>query len=189
MPSPNRRDADADADAPVPAALRGLVVNHVSSFDYFVERGLSEVTRLMPPVQFQAPGTSDAAHRVSLWLEDVRIGKPTREGEGSARSRDPRVFPRECRESSVTYKAPMTATAAWCVGPRGADAETHRREFRLTSIPTMVQSSACHLSRLTQKQLVGKGEERKEMGGYFVCNGNERIVRLLIQQRRHYVMA
>ena len=189
MPSPNRRDADADADAPVPAALRGLVVNHVSSFDYFVERGLSEVTRLMPPVQFQAPGTSDAAHRVSLWLEDVGIGKPTREGEGSARSRDPRVFPRECRESSVTYKAPMTATAAWCVGPRGADAETHRREFRLTSIPTMVQSSACHLSRLTQKQLVGKGEERKEMGGYFVCNGNERIVRLLIQQRRHYVMA
>ena len=189
MPSPNRRDADADADAPVPAALRGLVVNHVSSFDYFVERGLSEVTRLMPPVQFQAPGTSDAAHRVSLWLEDVRIGKPTREGEGSARARDPRVFPRECRESSVTYKAPMTATAAWCVGPRGADAEVYRREFRLTSIPTMVQSSACHLQRLTQKQLVGKGEEQKEMGGYFICNGNERIVRLLIQQRRHYVMA
>ena len=189
MPSPERRDADANADAPVPAALRGLVVNHVSSFDYFVERGLSEVTRLMPPVQFQAPGTSDAAQRVSLWLEDVRIGKPTREGEGSARARDPRVFPRECRESSVTYKAPMTATAAWCVGPRGADAETHRREFRLTSIPTMVQSSACHLHRLTQKQLVGKGEEQKEMGGYFICNGNERIVRLLIQQRRHYVMA
>lgn len=28
-----------------------------------------------------------------------------------------------------------------------------------------------------------------EMGGYFVCNGIERIIRCLIQQRRHYVMA
>lgn len=27
------------------------------------------------------------------------------------------------------------------------------------------------------------------MGGYFICNGIERIIRCLIQQRRHYVMA
>ena len=28
-----------------------------------------------------------------------------------------------------------------------------------------------------------------EVGGYFICNGLERIIRMLIQQRRHYVMA
>ncbi len=28
-----------------------------------------------------------------------------------------------------------------------------------------------------------------ELGGYFICNGLERIVRMLIQQRRHYIMA
>ncbi len=27
------------------------------------------------------------------------------------------------------------------------------------------------------------------MGGYFICNGIERIIRLLILQRRHYIMA
>ncbi len=27
------------------------------------------------------------------------------------------------------------------------------------------------------------------MGGYFVCNGIERLIRLLVQTRRHYVMA
>ena len=27
------------------------------------------------------------------------------------------------------------------------------------------------------------------MGGYFICNGIERIIRLLVQQRRHYIMA
>jgi len=27
------------------------------------------------------------------------------------------------------------------------------------------------------------------MGGYFICNGLERIIRCLIAQRRHYIMA
>ena len=108
----------------------------------------------MPPVQFQAPGTSDAAQRVSLWLEDVRIGKPTREGEGSARARDPRVFPRECRESSVTYKAPMTATAAWCMGPRGADAEVYENWMPCSthmqnSVARMRSQSLASLAKLT----------------------------------------
>ena len=38
-------------------------------------------------------------------------------------------------------------------------------------------------------QLVAAKEESNEMGGYFICNGIERIIRCLIQQRRHYVMA
>ena len=38
-------------------------------------------------------------------------------------------------------------------------------------------------------QLVQAKEESVEMGGYFICNGIERIIRMLIQQRRHYIMA
>ena len=37
--------------------------------------------------------------------------------------------------------------------------------------------------------MMKKGEEANEMGGYFICNGIERVLRMLIQQRRHYVMA
>ena len=32
-------------------------------------------------------------------------------------------------------------------------------------------------------------EESTEFGGYFICNGIERIIRMLVQQRRHYIMA
>ena len=32
-------------------------------------------------------------------------------------------------------------------------------------------------------------EEGTEFGGYFVVNGIERVVRMLIQPRRHYIMA
>ena len=37
------------------------------------------------------------------------------------------------------------------------------------------------------KALVRHKEEAQEFGGYFIVNGNERIVRMLIMPRRNYV--
>src|SRR5260370_37922337 len=42
---------------------------------------------------------------------------------------------------------------------------------------------------MTAAQLVAHHEEAEEFGGYFIINGIERIIRLLILQRRHYVLA
>ena len=36
---------------------------------------------------------------------------------------------------------------------------------------------------------MGVKEEGTDFGGYFVVNGIERVVRMLIQPRRHYIMA
>ena len=46
-------------------------------------------------------------------------------------------------------------------------------------IPMMVRSGRCHLAGLSPRELVARKEEASEMGGYFICNGNERAVRLL----------
>lgn len=46
-----------------------------------------------------------------------------------------------------------------------------------------------HLFSSCSEQLVKRKEESLEVGGYFICNGLERIIRMLIQQRRHYIMA
>ena len=185
IPRPEGLTGEEYNSAPVPDALHGLVHNHVASFDYFVERGLSEVVERLQSVAFQAPGTTDDAARIKIWFEDVRIGKPSREGDASVRAQDPRVFPRECREASITYKSPMTATVCWSKGGLG---DVYRREFRMCMFPVMVRSAACHLAGLNRSQLIGRGEEAHEMGGYFILNGNERIIRLLVQQRRHYIM-
>ncbi|CAI5957947.1 unnamed protein product [Closterium sp. NIES-65] len=45
-----------------------------------------------------------------------------------------------------------------------------------------------HPRHLTQEQLVRRKEESIELGGYFICNGIERLIRLLIAPRRNYVM-
>jgi DNA-directed RNA polymerase I subunit RPA2 len=48
----------------------------------------------------------------------------------------------------------------------------------------MVKSKKCYLRRMSRSDLVKHKEEGNEMGGYFICNGIERIIRCLIMQVR-----
>lgn len=57
---------------------------------------------------------------------------------------------------------------------------------RLGELPIMVLSKSCHLANKTSRQLVALKEEDNEMGGYFIVNGIERIIRLLQVQRRNH---
>ena len=43
----------------------------------------------------------------------------------------------------------------------------------------MVQSSRCHLKDLSPSKLVDLKEEANEMGGYFIMNGIERVIRYI----------
>jgi DNA-directed RNA polymerase I subunit RPA2 len=62
-------------------------------------------------------------------------------------------------------------------------------EKAIGEIPIMVKSDACNLSGLGPAQLVAHGEEAEEMGGYFIVNGNEKVLRMLVMPRRNYVSA
>ena len=53
---------------------------------------------------------------------------------------------------------------------------------RLGHLPIMVKSKKCHLRKKSCAELVAAKEESLEMGGYFICNGIERIIRILILQ-------
>ena len=59
----------------------------------------------------------------------------------------------------------------------------------LGGIPIMVKSNLCHLYGLSPAELVARHEEAEELGGYFVINGIERLIRLLIVNRRNHVSA
>ena len=43
--------------------------------------------------------------------------------------------------------------------------------------PILVKSELCNLHGLSPAELVGKREDHNEMGGYFIINGNEKVVR------------
>ena len=81
----------------------------------------------------------------------------------------------------TTYKAPLTADLCWRTGT----GPIQRLPRRLGGLPIMVKSRACGLRSLRRAALVSAREESTEFGGYFICNGIERVLRLLIQPRRH----
>lgn len=60
---------------------------------------------------------------------------------------------------------------------------------RFGALPMMVGSKNCHLRNMSRDQLVNAKEDSNEFGGVFICNGIERIIRMLIQPRRHFIMA
>ncbi|TPP58563.1 DNA-directed RNA polymerase subunit beta [Fasciola gigantica] len=56
-------------------------------------------------------------------------------------------------------------------------------------LPVMVLSKACNLSRLSRANFPKHGEEEREVGGYFIVNGKERVLRLLVMTRRNFPLA
>lgn len=111
----------------------------------------------------------------------MNIGYPIKEDD----SIDTRLLPHECRERGISYTAPLTITLCHQVN----DGEVVMTERRLGQLPIMVGSNRCHLSRMSPAERVACGEEVYELGGYFICNGLERLIRLLQVPRRHVIMA
>ena len=61
--------------------------------------------------------------------------------------------------------------------------------FVSSSLNIKVQSVRCNLRSLSSAELVRRHEEPEEFGGYFIINGNERLIRYLILPRRNHVIA
>ena len=162
------------------ARLQALFAPHVHSFDYFLDEGLS---RCVAGLEAQELAHPAGGPRLRFWLESVKVSKPMRVEPGLLESKP--LYPAECRERAVSYKGAMHGFFCYQVG----DGEPERIERRLGLMPVMVRSKLCHLHGLSGRGLVAKHEEGGECGGFFVCNGNERAIRLLIAPRRNHMMA
>ena len=46
----------------------------------------------------------------------------------------------------------------------------------LGKMPVMIKSKYCHLHGMKEEQLIENGEDPKDPGGYFILNGNERVL-------------
>lgn len=109
-----------------------------------------------------------------VWVEQLHLEKPCK--EGGAFSSENALYPVECRERGISYSGPLYASVS-----RKIDNEQIQTfKVKLGDLPIMVKSNYCHLHDLTPEDLVAKREDLTNFGGYFIINGNERLVRMLI---------
>ena len=111
------------------------------------------------------------------------MSKPVYSDRTSTASGDRRVYPTHAREGLQTYAAKMNIKILHRVNGGLWQSETKE----LGKLPIMVRSLRCNLRGLPSSELVRRGEESEELGGYFIVNGNEKIVRFLIVPRRNHV--
>ncbi|GIL75864.1 hypothetical protein Vretimale_5574 [Volvox reticuliferus] len=168
-----------DFCADVPEVYQRLVEPHVESYNLFITEGISRISETLQTFEVTHPSTGEV---LRFWWTDVRVSRPVAE---SARKGSNRILPRDCREAGTSYRGTLSATFNWQVG----DEMPRTEEKLLGGMPIMVRSRACWLHDKTRGELVEMHEEANEMGGYFICNGIERIIRCLVLQRRHYIMA
>ena len=182
-------------------ALHELTAPHVESFNALwaedpsrdapatgVEgAGLLErsLATLPERVVFDGQGPDGTlGNRLALRIDSVALSRPL-VPDRAKDARDRRVFPDECRNRLITYRGRLTARVSWTVN--GGEEQSEIRD--LGQVPIMVGSNRCHLRGLSSAQLVARHEEPNEMGGYFILNGNERLIRFLILTKANHVMA
>jgi DNA-directed RNA polymerase I subunit RPA2 len=136
------------------------------------------------------PGWDDASeprqrNRLHVRVREVFMGKSELPPSNKLESSKREVYPAECRERHSTYRGRLRGRLEYRVN--NGEWKESVREFGF--VPIMLRSNRCHLEGLSPKELVNRREETEELGGYFIVNGIEKLIRMLIVNRRNFPMA
>nr|XP_028963223.1 DNA-directed RNA polymerase I subunit 2 [Malus domestica] len=159
------------------AAVRELFRHHIESFDYLVTKGLEVLLSKIKPIEIVDPSTNNT---LTIWLGDPALYRPYKE---ESKMMQVPLLPFECRQAKLSYTGKFMAEVCFKYNDSGA---VIREKFNFGQLPIMLQSKLCHLRGATPQKLVSYKEEASEMGGYFILNGLERVVRLVILPKRNY---
>ena len=163
------RATDQDKWLLLPAFLqvKGLVKQHIDSFNYFVDVDIKNIVKANNKV------TSDVDPRFWLKYIDINVGFPDRNEEAVI---DRKVTPNECRLRDITYSAPIIATIQYTRGKYIV-----QRNVNIGRLPIMLRSSKCVLTGRTEVELARMIECPLDPGGYFVVKGTEKVI--LVQEQ------
>jgi DNA-directed RNA polymerase subunit B len=141
---------------------KGLVRQHLDSYNDFIERGIQQVIDEIGGIDLDIEG-------VDVKFGQVRLGKPSvKEADGSR----PEIFPNEARLRNLSYTAPIYLEMS--LVKRGR--EQPPVEVYIGEMPVMLKSKLCKLSGKSEDELIAAGEDPLDPGGYFIVNGSERVI-------------
>ncbi len=144
-----------------------FVESNIKSFNRFIEKDMQEIVErtgeIIPTIIPQE------VENFKIKLSNVKVGLPEiTEADGSKRA----LYPMEARLRKLTYAAPMTITVSSHIN----NVQRESFETEMGKLPIMLKSKYCHLSNMKKEELIKQGEDPYDLGGYFILNGNERVL-------------
>ncbi|MCW4052046.1 MAG: DNA-directed RNA polymerase subunit B'', partial [Candidatus Bathyarchaeota archaeon] len=150
---------------------KGLVRQHLDSYNKFIDQGLQEIIDEMDAIQIELPENPYKIKLGQAWVIDpqTRISGPyVTEVDGTKHE----IFPMEGRFRNLPYVAPVAVEMTPIIDGREMDTEL----VLIGDIPVMLKSKLCILSQLQPDELILQGEDPNDPGGYFLINGSERVI-------------
>lgn len=144
-----------------------FIESNIESFNNFVDKEMQNIVYEMGDIipTIIPPDIQD----FKIKLDKVWITKPQIiEADGSKIN----VFPIEARLRKLTYSAPIHLEVSAHID--GVQRETFTTQ--VGKLPIMLRSKYCYLHGLKPEELIEHGEDPDEPGGYFILNGNERVL-------------
>ena len=162
----------------VPAYLKvkGLVKQHLDSFNYFIDVDLKQIVKANDRVD------SDIDPQFFLQYTDIYIGTP--QMEESMVTYD--ITPQQCRLRDLTYASPIMVDVQYVRGRQ----LVVRKGIVIGRMPIMLKSSRCILGQMGNNGETAGDEELKharlgecplDPGGYFIIKGTEKVI--LVQEQ------
>jgi len=137
-----------------------LVESNILSFNDFIHNRVQQI------VNEVNEGLTN--EDVEIRFGKARIGKPNIiEADGSVHE----ITPVIARLRNLTYSAPVFVELSVKYGN-----QTESSEVEVGRIPIMVRSAACNTFGLSKEELREKYIDPMDYGGYFIINGNERVI-------------
>ena len=156
--------------------VQNLVNNHIDSFNYFLDSGLAEGIQTIPPFEYKLP----SGQKLEVKVTNFKLFKP--QIDSACYARDKNLYPTECRQRATSYMGKLNLEFVWYLdGNFMGSLEEH-----IGLVPVMLKSKLCHLNEAAPEEMIRRKEDAEEIGGYFVINGNERIIRMLVGVRRNH---
>jgi len=152
---------------------KGLVRQHLDSYNEFVERGLQEVIDEIGEIEVEVPEGPYKVKFGKIFIvreieNDVIYGPYVTEVDGTRHE----IYPTETRLRNLSYAMPLSVE----MSPVIDDKELEKELVYIGDLPTMLKSKYCLLSELSEEELVRQGEDPLDPGGYFIVNGSERVI-------------
>ncbi len=143
---------------------KGLVKQHIDSYNDFVDKGLQSIVEEIAEIPIEIE-----EYPLKIKLGKIEIGTPrVTEVDGSERP----IYPAEARIRNLTYAAPLHLEMTPVIGEREGQTEI----VYIGDLPVMLRSKICPISRLSPEELISIGEDPIDPGGYFIVHGAERVM-------------
>lgn len=146
---------------------QSFVDSTIESFNNFIEKELQVIVEENKEIEptIIPPDVDE----FKIKFDKIWVTKPEiTEADGSKRS----IYPTEARLRKITYSAPMYIEVSSHIN--GVQRESFTT--MIGNIPIMLKSKFCHLHGLSRDDLIEKGEDPDDPGGYFIINGTEKAL-------------